>query len=131
MRTGRNDVRFFDAGKRRTCAGVRGRNYIGSFGKIIRANGDNFSGVSGCTNSLWVRSLIAGRSNHDNTGIPKLINFADKSTVFGIGMPVIGANVVEKGTTNGTITDAEGRFSLNVASDATLIVSYIGSLLSH
>ena len=33
---------------------------------------------------------------------------------------VIGANVVEKGTTNGTITDAEGRFSLNVASDATL-----------
>ena len=36
------------------------------------------------------------------------------------GLPVIGANVVEKGTTNGTITDAEGRFSLNVASDATL-----------
>ena len=32
------------------------------------------------------------------------------------GLPVIGANVVEKGTTNGTITDAEGRFSLNVAS---------------
>nr|WP_278935066.1 hypothetical protein [Parabacteroides johnsonii] len=27
---------------------------------------------------------------------------------------------MEKGTTNGTITDAEGRFSLNVASDATL-----------
>ena len=42
------------------------------------------------------------------------------------GLPVIGANVVEKGTTNGTITDAGGRFSLNVASDATLIVSYIG-----
>ena len=42
------------------------------------------------------------------------------------GLPVIGANVVEKGTTNGTITDAEGRFSLNFASDATLIVSYIG-----
>lgn len=42
------------------------------------------------------------------------------------GEPVIGANVVEKGTTNGTITDAEGRFSLNVASDATLTVSYIG-----
>ena len=37
------------------------------------------------------------------------------------GEPVIGANVVEKGTTNGTVTDAEGRFSLNVAFDnATL-----------
>lgn len=35
------------------------------------------------------------------------------------GLPVIGANVVEKGTTNGTITDAEGKFSLDVASDAT------------
>lgn len=42
------------------------------------------------------------------------------------GEPIIGANVVEKGTTNGSITDVEGRFSLNVASDATLIVSYIG-----
>ena len=49
----------------------------------------------------------------------------NKKTVTGVildesGLPVIGANVVEKGTTNGTITDAEGRFSLNVASDATL-----------
>ena len=39
------------------------------------------------------------------------------------GLPVIGANVVEKGTTNGTITDAEGKFFLDVASDATLIAS--------
>ena len=47
------------------------------------------------------------------------------------GEPIIGGNVVEKGTTNGTITDAEGRFSLNVASDATLIVSYIGYVASE
>ena len=46
-------------------------------------------------------------------------------------MPVIGANVVEKGTTNGTITDAEGRFSLNVASDATLVITYIGYVTSE
>ena len=60
----------------------------------------------------------------------------NKKTVTGVildesGLPVIGANVVEKGTTNGTITDAEGRFSLNVASDATLIVSYIGYIQSE
>ena len=42
------------------------------------------------------------------------------------GLPVIGANVVEKGTTNGTITNAEGSFSLHVASDATLVITYIG-----
>ncbi len=42
------------------------------------------------------------------------------------GMPVIGANVMEKGTTNGTITDMDGKFSLNVEKGATLVVSYIG-----
>lgn len=42
------------------------------------------------------------------------------------GMPVIGANVMVKGTTNGTITDMDGNFSLEVASGATLMVSYIG-----
>lgn len=41
--------------------------------------------------------------------------------------PIIGANVSVKGTTNGTITDAEGRFNLsNVPSNATLLISYIG-----
>lgn len=42
------------------------------------------------------------------------------------GDPVIGANVVVKGTTNGTITDIDGNFSLEVPDNATLIVSYIG-----
>lgn len=41
------------------------------------------------------------------------------------GEPIVGANVVEKGTTNGTITDIDGNFSLNV-SGSTLLVSYIG-----
>ena len=40
--------------------------------------------------------------------------------------PVVGANIVEKGTMNGVISDSEGRFVLNVAPGATLIVSYIG-----
>lgn len=42
------------------------------------------------------------------------------------GEPIIGANVVEQGTTNGIITDIEGHFSLRVAPSATLKVSYIG-----
>ena len=44
------------------------------------------------------------------------------------GEPVIGANVVEKGTSNGTITDVDGRFTLSVSSGATLTVSFIGYL---
>lgn len=42
------------------------------------------------------------------------------------GDPVIGANVVEKGTTNGSITDIEGSFNVHVAPGATLSISYIG-----
>ena len=42
------------------------------------------------------------------------------------GELIIGANVVEKGTTNGTVTDVDGRFSINVAPGATLLISYIG-----
>lgn len=40
--------------------------------------------------------------------------------------PLIGASVVEKGTTNGTVTDLDGRFSLNVKAGATLVISYVG-----
>lgn len=42
------------------------------------------------------------------------------------GESIIGANVMEKGTTNGTITDFDGKFSLNVSAKAILQVSYIG-----
>ena len=52
-------------------------------------------------------------------------------TVTGIvkdatGEPVIGANIIEKGTTNGTITDMNGRFTLTVTPKAILQISYIG-----
>ena len=40
--------------------------------------------------------------------------------------PVIGASVVEKGTSNGVVTDFDGNFSLNVKPGATLVISYIG-----
>ena len=42
------------------------------------------------------------------------------------GVPVIGANVMVKGTTNGTITDMDGKFTLEVPEGAVLQVSYIG-----
>lgn len=42
------------------------------------------------------------------------------------GEPIIGANVVEKGTTNGIITDIDGKFSLEIPSNAVLDISYIG-----
>lgn len=44
------------------------------------------------------------------------------------GLPLIGVNVVEKGTTNGTVTDFDGNFELTVSSNAALDISYIGFL---
>lgn len=40
--------------------------------------------------------------------------------------PIVGANVLEKGTTNGVITDLDGNFLLNVKPGATIVVSFIG-----
>lgn len=42
------------------------------------------------------------------------------------GDPVPGANVVEKGTTNGTITDFNGQYKLTVGENATLVLSFVG-----
>ena len=57
--------------------------------------------------------------------------FAQQITVQGIvkdqtGETVIGASVMEKGTTNGTITGIDGDFSLNMSSNGTLVVSFVG-----
>jgi TonB-linked SusC/RagA family outer membrane protein len=42
------------------------------------------------------------------------------------GEPIIGANIVEKGTVNGVITDVDGNFTLLVSGNATIYISYIG-----
>ena len=47
-------------------------------------------------------------------------------TVVDAQGPVIGASVMEKGTTNGTVTDFDGNFTLNVNPGATIVLSYIG-----
>jgi tonB-linked outer membrane protein, susC/ragA family len=44
----------------------------------------------------------------------------------GMGEPLVGASVVQKGTSNGTITDLDGNFKLQVPAGATLVFSYIG-----
>lgn len=44
------------------------------------------------------------------------------------GEPIIGANIIEKGTANGVISDIDGNFSMTVSQGATLLISYIGYL---
>lgn len=47
-------------------------------------------------------------------------------TVVDAQGPVIGASVMEKGTTNGVVTDFDGNFTLSVKPGATIVISYIG-----
>src|SRR5690606_35140746 len=42
------------------------------------------------------------------------------------GVPLPGASVLEKGSMNGTITDFDGNYTIDVESDATLVISYLG-----
>lgn len=42
------------------------------------------------------------------------------------GEPIPGANVVQKETTNGTVTDMNGKYTLDVPNNATLVISFIG-----
>ena len=60
-----------------------------------------------------------------------LPGFAQKITVHGHvadeqGEDLIGASIMEKGTSNGTSADLDGNFTLTVAPNATLVVSYVG-----
>ena len=68
-------------------------------------------------------------SNANAAGAPQEVQQATKKitgTVVDAMGPVIGDSVVEKGTTNGTVTDFDGNFSLNVKPGATIVISFIG-----
>jgi len=67
--------------------------------------------IVGSSISVYSQNTIKGR-------------LLDKET----GEPLIGATVVVKGTSNGTVTDLDGAFSLSIESGAILVVSYIGYL---
>ncbi|WP_337942258.1 TonB-dependent receptor [Parabacteroides sp.] len=67
----------------------------------------------------------------NKTNKPAVITQQSSKNITGIvidpnGEAVIGANVSIKGTTIGTITDMDGKFSLDIPNNATLLISYIG-----
>ncbi len=58
-------------------------------------------------------------------------SFAQKMTVSGFVLdqnkePLIGVSVIEMGSSNGTVTDLDGKYTLEVNPDATLVFSYVG-----
>ena len=77
------------------------------------------------------KQILIKVSDKDVMVVPSVAQSDKKITgtvLDATGMPVIGANVMVKGTTNGTITDMDGKFSLEVQEGAVLEISYIGYL---
>ena len=80
-----------------------------------------------CAGFMFVQPMTA----YADDSVASVQNVQQKQTVSGVvkdatGEPVIGASIVEKGTTNGTITDFDGNFSLEVSKGATLVISFVG-----
>lgn len=48
------------------------------------------------------------------------------TVVDSAGEPIVGATVMQKGTNNGTVTNIDGRYTIDVPANATLVISYIG-----
>lgn len=79
--------------------------------------------------SVWGLQAAEGKPSNEHSPLPSTqqTQKAISGTITDdLGEPIIGANVVEAGTTNGTITDLDGKFTLNVSPNATIVISYIG-----
>lgn len=74
----------------------------------------------------------AGGFNAQAAPMPQVVAASKATnTISGVvkdanGNPIIGANVMEKGTTRGIVTDIDGKFTLKVAPGATIVISYLG-----
>lgn len=89
---------------------------VSSFGLLLTAFSTNAPEIKASTTDGLTEMNIV-QQNKKVTGVIVDTN----------GYPVIGANVVVKGTTNGNITDIDGKFALeNVPENAILLISYIG-----
>lgn len=86
--------------------------------------------------AVAISALLLGSDNVMATqtvsgNVPDIKELLQTIAVTGVVLdasdePIIGASVVEKGTTNGGITDINGRFTLNVKPGAILKISYVG-----
>ena len=94
---------------------------------------DEILSATGNTYFVSDRSIYIIKKGSDDIAYEEDVVQQQKKQVSGKvvdkdGEAIIGANIVEKGTTNGTVTDVDGRFSLSVGNDAVLQISYIGYL---
>ena len=82
---------------------------------------------SGLTYSVHNGVIAIKQIEEKESAVPQQKTTLTGTVLDETGEPIIGANILVKGTTNGTTTDLDGHFSLDVDRiPATLIISYIG-----
>ncbi|MBT8322611.1 MAG: TonB-dependent receptor [Eudoraea sp.] len=77
----------------------------------------------------WVGfGLYAANPDFENNIDPVTVlqNTVSGTITDNLGAPLPGASIVQKGTTNGTQTDFDGNYTIDVPGDAVLVISYIG-----
>lgn len=87
--------------------------------------------LSGKNISYKIDDKIIYLSKNDSSARSTSVSQEEKKTITGritdaTGEPLIGVTIMEKGTTNGSITDYDGNYTLSAASNAVLQFSYIG-----
>ncbi|SIR16350.1 iron complex outermembrane recepter protein [Maribacter ulvicola] len=75
--------------------------------KVMKIN-LNINGITAMTLNKKIQNSITGKVTDDS------------------GMPLAGVNIIEKGTTNGTTSDFDGNYTINITDDTKLVFSYVG-----
>lgn len=79
-----------------------------------------------CIITVDAQSFMMQAASSTSTGQVQQKRKITGVVVDEFGEPIIGANIIELGTTNGTVTDVDGNFDLEVSENATIHISYIG-----
>ena len=92
---------------------------------------DSYNNVTAALNDLFKGTNVNYKIQNKNIILSVVERDGKEIKVSGTvtdenGNPIIGANISEKGTTNGTITDLDGHFALTAKSNSELVVSFIG-----
>lgn len=109
----------------------------------LNANSENVNEIldkvlsdTGLTYSIIDKQIVIYESDKSNKTISDInsetaVKQQNQKTITGKvsdinGESIIGANIIEEGTTNGTVTDIDGNFSISISNNATIRITYIG-----
>lgn len=95
---------------------------------LIRITGVAVLSLLCCVKGSYAKEVRIGEHGSSSNGISQQQTSVTGTVLDETGEPIIGANIIIKGTTRGVITDLDGVFTISAALNDVLLVSYIGYL---